>query len=79
MAINKAPADRFTILHFLSGIAMKRLGFSSPSTLAVAIIWEMLESPLKENYPEAFPNPSQDSRPNKTVDVLAMMAGFYLG
>jgi len=74
--INQTAFDRFTIAHFAMGVAMGVAGVPRLAALTVAIGWEIAERPLKRNFREAFPNPSQDSLQNATVDALAMTAGY---
>jgi len=78
MTDNKAPFDQFTVGHVVVGYLMGRGGLPWQVTLALSVGWELLEPTLKESYPEVFPNPSLDSESNRVVDVLAVMAGWYL-
>jgi hypothetical protein len=49
-----------------------------PPKLAVVIAvgWEFLERPLKDNFPDLFPHGSQDSFLNATFDTAAMLVSF---
>ena len=80
--VNRTAVDQFTLLHILSGILIfyifKAFGFDSPiGALVLAILWEAFEPMAKEWNPDIFPNPSKDSKINKTFDVLGVMIGYY--
>ena len=44
--------------------------------LTLAVGWEFAERPLKNSFPRAFPNATQDTFANAFCDVLAVMAGW---
>jgi len=77
--INGDLFDRFTLAHFGVGVG---LGGLTPMPLwgvaLVAVGWEVIENPLKDAAPDAFPNPTHDSLGNSVVDAGAMMAGAVL-
>jgi uncharacterized membrane protein len=75
--INIAPLDRFTISHFALGYLLG--GARIPAMMAIGIIigWEFIEKPLKDQFPKWFPNPTQDTLANTSLDVLAAVGGFY--
>lgn len=77
--INQELFDRFSLLHLASGYMAKKLGFGFGITLLGSIVFEVLEVRLKNDYPNMFPNPSQDSSLNMLGDSIAVMAGWYLG
>ncbi len=74
---NQAAFDRYTILHTLSGVAMRLVGVSFWWAAAIAVTWELVEPMLKEKYPSMFPQAAKDSMKNKVVDATSMMAGWY--
>ena len=76
--INKDAIDRFTLAHFAVGYGLGRIGVSFPISAAIALGWELLERPLKEQRPNLFPNPSQDSAPNALIDVGAVLMGHII-
>ena len=78
MAGNQPFADRFTLLHLASGFILARLNVSLPHAVALAVIFELAEPSIKENLPQIFPDPSQDSWVNKVGDVLAVALGWWL-
>ena len=78
MTDNQVDIDKFTLLHIITGHLMREAGFSWQITLALSVMWEAVEPTLKENYPDLFPNPTPDSERNKTVDVLAVMLGWWI-
>jgi hypothetical protein len=76
--INQAPADRFTLAHLVLGFVAGELGASPLQAVAVAVGWELVETPLKRAAPAVFPHASADTLANATVDALAFMAGYLL-
>lgn len=74
---NKVAFDRFTILHALSGAALRLLGVGFWWTSAIAVGWELVEPMLKDKFPTMFPHPQEDSTKNKVVDALSVMGGWY--
>ena len=78
MAINGSMFDRFSLLHALSGHAMRRAGLSEGTAVALAVAWELVENQLKDRHPEAFPHPSHDSPANAFGDVVSAWVGYKL-
>lgn len=76
--INYPLVDRFTAVHGAVGFALGAARLSFPSILAVAVGWELLERPLKENLPGLFPRRSQDSFQNALGDAVAMLVGWKI-
>ncbi len=77
--INGDLVDRFTLLHFGTGVALGGLtGMPLWGVAIVAVGWELIENPLKDAAPEAFPNPTHDSIGNAVLDATAMLAGAAL-
>lgn len=70
--------DRFTIGHAAFGYLLA--GARIPAKYAIPIIigWEYVETPLKRDRPEWFPQAIPDSFENALVDALAAFGGFYL-
>lgn len=71
--------DRYTLAH---GVVGAVLGvFGAPWWLAVggAVLWEVLENPLKDAYPEAFHAPTHDTVGNAVVDAAAVVVGWGVG
>jgi len=77
--INQNLFDRFSILHSLSGIVLKKMGLGVNATLIGSVLFEILEYQLKNSIPELFPNPTQDSKLNMIGDTVAVVAGWYFG
>lgn len=74
--VNHAFMDRFTLAHYAWGVI---LGASrAPWWLVpiVAIGWEVVERPLKRQFPRAFPHATQDTWPNMIGDAGAMISGY---
>lgn len=70
--------DRFTLIHFIIGVFYAELGFSFILMLALALVWELLENPLKAYLPFIFPHATADSFKNSLGDTLAVIAGWLL-
>jgi len=75
--INGDAVDRFTLVHFLAGAAMGAAGYNTQTATVLGALWEVLEHPLKNNFPQAFPDPTQDRTINSVFDILAVAAGAY--
>ena len=75
---NRELFDRFTLFHFATGAFMAMRGYEPETAIAVAVGFEVLERPLKSTFPDAFPNPEQDTLINSTGDVLATAVGWLL-
>lgn len=73
--INGAAVDRFTFGHAALGVilGLKEVPFWFAATVAIG--WEVIENPLKDAFPDAFPVATHDSLANATCDALAVMAG----
>jgi hypothetical protein len=74
--INWPPFDRFTLGHLAVGIMLGliRMPWWGAGTFAVG--WEIVERPMKDNFPGLFPHATQDTLPNAVVDAAAMMVGW---
>jgi hypothetical protein len=77
--VNDKPVDRFTLLHFLGGVALGRAGLRTRHALALGVGWEFVERPLKKKWPHLFPHPSQDSIDNAVVDSAMVGVGAMIG
>jgi hypothetical protein len=44
--------------------------------LGSAVLWELIENPLKRALPQVFPSARVDSFPAAVVDVVAVMVGW---
>ncbi|MEZ4846746.1 MAG: hypothetical protein R2877_07390 [Bdellovibrionota bacterium] len=53
--INYVIFDRFTLVHFLIGCVYAYCRLKFWAVLALAIIWELVENPLKAAFPSLFP------------------------
>lgn len=76
--INGDAFDRYTLLHFGFGCVMGIAGMPAWAASLVSIGWELIERPLKDEFPEAFPVATQDRAMNALVDSGAMMLGWGL-
>lgn len=78
-AINGAAFDRFTAVHFATGLFSGGvLKAPLPVALVVAFGWEVVEDSLKDSIPEAFPHASHDSKYNALWDAAAYMTGWLI-
>lgn len=76
--INKNAIDRYTSAHFGVGVVAGALDVPWWATLLGSVTWELIESPLKDRMPTAFPYSSHDSLLNASTDTAAMMAGWAM-
>lgn len=76
---NHAPLDLFSLVHALGGLAFGVLGLSLGQTLILTVGWELAEHLLKDACPSAFLHPTQDTIANALGDVLAALAGWWVG
>jgi hypothetical protein len=74
--INGDGVDRFTIGHAAFGVLMGLGRVPLWAAVAVAVGWELIENPLKDRFPEAFPHASHDTFENASMDAIAMVAGW---
>lgn len=71
---NKAAIDIFTIAHFSIGIFLGQW-FKPWQVGVMSITFELIETPMKKAFPEAFPHPGYDSIQNSAMDVISMIMG----
>lgn len=76
--INHVAIDRFTFVHFFIGIAYGLLGFEFWLAFLLALAWEIIENPLKFNFPVVFPRGTADTIQNAIFDIAAVMLGWAL-
>jgi len=76
--INIRAADRYSFLHFGAGIVASKLNIPPLTALTLAILFEIIEPPLKLTFPNYFPHPVADSTINKLTDIGFFMIGFSL-
>ncbi len=74
--INYAWIDPFTFLHFGIGMLYGFLGAGPWLSFGLAVLWEIVENPLKVYCRFLFPEPTADSLRNQIGDVLALMLGW---
>jgi hypothetical protein len=72
-------ADRWTTGHASVGVLYGVTKMPWWAALGLAIAWEVVENPLKDRYPDFFPDSRHDSYPNAAVDTAAVMVGYFLG
>ena len=74
--INYTLFDRFTVAHFFIGIVYALLKFNFGVTIFLAVGWEVIENPLKANFPSLFPHGTADTLQNSLGDILGVMCGW---
>ena len=76
----QALVDRWTTGHGAIGVLYGSVT-NMPWWLAAALAvgWEIVENPLKDRYPDFFPDSKYDSLPTAVGDAAAVMIGFWLG
>jgi hypothetical protein len=74
--INHDVVDRYTLGHVAAGLLFGLGRVPWWAALALAVGWELVERPLKDQYPHAFPYSSQDTVANAVGDIVAVMAGW---
>jgi hypothetical protein len=76
--INGDLLDRFTLAHAGVGAVYGLMNLSLPAAAVLAIGWEVVERPLKDEFPELFPHSTQDTLANAALDAAAVLAGWWL-
>ena len=71
---DKSAVDRYTIAHFIFGIAAKRAGWSSGSIVMAAVAYEIVEPVIISKIDIWTPETPQ----NIVIDVLAAWLGSSL-
>lgn len=74
--INYPVFDRFTLAHLAIGVFYGLLGLNAWVSLILAVLWEIIENPLKYYFPQVFPNATADSARNSISDTVAVMSGW---
>ena len=69
--------DRYTVGHAAVGVVYGLTSMPWWAALGLAVAWEVVENPLKDAYPQLFPDAKHDRYENAAVDVVAVMAGFW--
>ncbi len=70
--------DRFTLVHASLGAGYALVGLPFLVTLGLALLWEVVEDPLKAALPALFPHATADTLQNATGDVLALLGGWAI-
>jgi len=68
--------DRWSLVHFASGFAGKKIGLSFASVLVASTAWELYE--YNGGF-ERFSNPVQDSTMNIISDTIMVSLGWLFG
>lgn len=78
--MNRAPVDGWTVVHALAGVAAYRAGLSLGRTVALGVVYELLEQAV-EASPSGqalFGSDGPESEANAVTDVLVMAGAFML-
>ena len=76
---NYALLDVYSLAHGSVGvIAALVVGLGLWSTLALAVVWEVVEHLGKNYAPGLFPYPTQDTLVNSVGDVLSTLVGWSI-
>lgn len=70
--------NQYTVGHLAVGVILGLTRVPWWGALATTATWEVGERGLKSTFPDAFPNPEQDSWANSVMDSVAVMAGWAL-
>ena len=62
-------ADRWTVAHALVGVAYGAAGLDAAEALILAVLWEVVENPMKDRLPALFPEAQHDAPANVAGDV----------
>ncbi len=73
---NQDAIDRYTIGHVALGTMLGLASVPWWVTLGQAVLWELVETPLKRRLPQVFPVATPDSFANSFFDVAGCMAGW---
>jgi hypothetical protein len=76
--INYSFGDRFTLVHFTLGFFYAAIGLPFVIGLGLAVLWELVENPLKVYAPKVFPNATADTLQNSLGDTLAVCCGWWV-
>lgn len=76
--INYHIFDRFTFVHLIIGCIYGVWGIKFWLMICLAIVWELIENPLKANFPSIFPHGSSDTIQNAVSDCIAVCLGWTL-
>ena len=74
--INHGPVDRWTAGHVAVGVGLGLFRVPWWAALGTALIWELVENPLKKHVFRSMVGSTQDTFINSAVDVVALMAGW---
>ncbi len=77
-AHEQSVLDRYTVGHAAVGLLCGLAQLPWWGTVTVAIGWELVENPLKDAFPELFPDARHDRYANAAADATAMLAAYAL-
>lgn len=75
--VNTGVIDRWTGVHFASGVALGLVGVSPAGAVAIGSVFELAEKVAKERRPELFPHPAPDTALNTAGDLVAIGLGAW--
>jgi len=74
--VNKGMIDKFSLVHGASGASARMAGVGRGVAYIGALLFELVETPLKNRYPSFFPSGTSDTLANATGDMLAFILGY---
>ena len=77
--VNHSTIDRFTFVHMAIGVGYGFFGLSLAFTLVLAVLWEIVENPMKVRVSFLFPSGTADTLRNAVGDVFAVLVGWLMG
>lgn len=78
---NKAAVDPWTVVHLGSGLAFGLMGLPVKTSVGLALAYEVVEQYVERQDwgQEFFETSHPETIPNAIIDMVALMAGYWLG
>ena len=76
--INYPLVDRWTVGHAALGSVLGLIKMPAWATITIAVGWEIIERPLKNQFPDMFPHSTQDTFANSLMDAIAVIGAWGL-
>jgi len=75
---NESCVDKYSALHIVTGVIFGILNFPLWFVLILAIVFELIENPLKVKV-DLFPSQKKESLRNQVFDVIFVVLGWGIG
>jgi len=75
---NESSVDKYSALHIATGVIFGILNFPLWFVLILAIVFELIENPLKVKV-DLFPSQKKESLRNQVFDVIFVVLGWGIG